>query len=236
MKGLLSRRAAISLPPLPRRFYQRDTTVVARELLGKVLFCRHLGEVVALRLTEVEAYLGTGDPACHTFGGRRTPRTEVMWGDGGHLYVYFTYGMHYCANVVTRRAGEPEAVLLRAGEPVLGAELMRERRRGRTPRPLAQGPAMLCQALGIDRSLNGANLARRERVWIADDGVRWPEGEVFRRPRVGVAYAGEAARWPLRFLVNVAGPGDVLAAHDRRGGRAAAARRGSSRGRSGEEP
>jgi DNA-3-methyladenine glycosylase len=132
---------------------------------------------------------------------------------------------------VTRVAGEPEAVLLRAGEPVLGEELMRERRRGRTPRPLAQGPAMLCQALGIDRSLNGADLARRDRVWLADDGFRWPEGEVVRLPRVGVAYAGEAADWPLRFLASAAAAKNGPAARVRRRGRGGAAGRGPSRDR-----
>ncbi|MGC8916304.1 MAG: DNA-3-methyladenine glycosylase [Thermoanaerobaculum sp.] len=183
---------------LPRAFYQRETETVARELLGKLLV-RVLPEgVVAVRLFETEAYLGVGDPAAHTAGGRRTSRNEVMWGEAGHLYVYFTYGMHYCANVVTRFPGDPQAVLLRGGEVVSGAEIVRARRGGRGD---LNGPAKLCQALGIGRQENGYDLTRGEAIFLADDGFSVAESDILCLARVGVSYAGEAASWPLRFVV-----------------------------------
>lgn len=202
----LSDKAIEALPPLERGFYQRPTEAVAVELLGKLLVRRLPEGLVAVRLCEVEAYLGVGDPACHTFGGRRTPRTEVMWGEAGHLYVYFTYGMHFCANAVTRGPGEPEAVLLRGGVVLAGAGRV-ERRRGRRDRlGWLDGPARLCQGLGLGRAENGADLTAGAAVWVADDGVRVSPGSVFRGPRVGVAYAGEAVGWPLRFRVEPDAP------------------------------
>lgn len=206
MSKPLSRRALLRLAPLERRFYQRDTTEVARALLGTLLL-RELPEgLVAVRLVEVEAYLGVGDRACHTFAGRRTPRTEVMWGEAGRLYVYFTYGMHHCANVVTRDAGVPEAALLRGAVPVFGREAVVARRHGREGRALLDGPGRLCQGLGLDRADNGADLTSRGGVWLADDGLRLPDRWVRRGPRVGVASAGEAAAWPLRFRVELDAP------------------------------
>lgn len=183
---------------LPRGFYQRDTVQVARELLGKLLV-RQLPEGwVAVRLMEVEAYLGVDDPAAHSAHGRRTPRNEVMWGEAGHLYVYFTYGMHFCANIVTCAPGNPQAVLLRGAGPVLGEALLQQRRGGRAD---LNGPAKLCQALGLDRRANGLDVTLGGEVFLADDGFRVGEEEVLALPRVGVAYAGEAALWPLRFVV-----------------------------------
>lgn len=207
----LPESAAAVLPALERRFYQRPTEVVALDLLGKLMFRRLPEAIAAVRLVEVEAYLGVSDPACHTFGGRRTPRTEVMWGEAGHLYVYFLYGMHHCANVVTREAGEPEAVLLRGGMVVMGLDAV-ARLRGRHDRfGWLDGPARLCQGLGLDRTLNGHDLTSASEVWLADDGFRVPADSVHRAGRVGVAYAGEAASWPLRFRV-AARPPDGSAA------------------------
>ena len=206
MSKPLSRRTLLRLAPLERRFYQCDTTEVARALLGMVLL-RELPEgLVAVRLVEVEAYLGVGDRACHTFAGRRTPRTEVMWGEAGRLYVYFTYGMHHCANVVTRDAGVPEAVLLRGAVPVLGREAVAARRHGREGRALLDGPGKLCQGLGLDRADNGTDLTSRGGVWLVDDGLRLPDRWVRRGPRVGVGSAGEAAAWPLRIRVELDAP------------------------------
>jgi len=226
MERPLSGRALAALAPLESRFYQRTTETVARALLGKVLI-RDLPEGrVAVRLTEVEAYLGVADPAAHTYGGRRSARNEVMWGDGGHLYVYFTYGMHFCSNVVTRRTGVPEAVLLRGGVPVVGSPLMAARRGNRDARRLLDGPAKLCQGLGIGRALNGADLTLGDEVWLASDGFECQRSWVRRLPRVGVAYAGEAAAWPLRFVVELdarARPRRVLGM--RRGGGGAIGRR-----------
>lgn len=203
MQSSLSESAAAAIPALERRFYQRSTSEVAVDLLGKLVIRRSREGIAAVRVVDVEAYLGVSDPACHTFGGRRTPRTEVMWGEAGFLYVYFTYGMHHCANVVTRGAGFPEAVLLRGGLVVTGSALV-ERRRGRRDRyGWLDGPARLCQGLSLERADNGEDLTSSEEIWLGDDGFRLPAGEILRAPRVGVAYAGEAARWPLRFRVAV---------------------------------
>lgn len=190
----------LALDCLTPAFYQRPTVEVARDLLGAVLV-RALPEgLAAVRLTEVEAYLGQDDPASHTFRGRRTARNASMWGEGGRLYVYFTYGMHHCANVVTRRAGEPEAVLLRAGVVVAGHGAVRARRGGRED---LVGPAKLCQGLAIDRRLDGVTLTPDVGLWLARDRRAAANVEVAALPRVGVAYAGEAAAWPLRFVLRV---------------------------------
>src|SRR5688572_17238798 len=147
--------------PLPRHFYARSALLVAPDLLGKVLVARSPEGLAAGRIVEVEAYCGPGDRAAHTAGGRRTARNEVMWGPAGRLYVYFTYGMHHCCNVVTRGAGVPEAVLLRALEPVAGVPLMQRRRAVASEGPvaaLARGPGNLCRAMGIARDLDGCDL------------------------------------------------------------------------------
>jgi DNA-3-methyladenine glycosylase len=229
MAALLSEREVRSLRPLAREFYQRDTTRVARELLGMLIVRETGAALAAARITEVEAYLGVDDPAAHTYRGRRTARVEVMWGEAGRLYVYFTYGMHHCANVVTRAVGVPEAVLLRAALAVHGAGEVVRRRGGRGGPRMLSGPARLCQGLAIDRALNGADLTAGGAVWLADDGFRPPPDAVAALPRVGVAYAGEAAAWPLRFVVAPALPPASPGASRR--GRAAVARRAPARGR-----
>lgn len=149
---------------LPRRFLDRSGVEVAPDLLGSVLEHETADGLVAVMLTEVEAYHGETDPASHAYRGR-TPRNEVMFGPAGHAYVYFTYGMHFCVNVVCMPAGTASAVLLRAGKVIAGEDLARRRRSPREPRgapmpvrDLARGPARLCQALGIDRKLDGADL------------------------------------------------------------------------------
>lgn len=150
--------APLDLRPLPRRFFARPTPDVARDLLGKLLLRRLQGRIVGGWIVEVEAYVGEDDPACHAAGGR-TARNSVMYGPAGHAYVYFTYGMHHCVNVVTGRIGRPEAVLIRALEPAAGLAAMRRRRPGaRRDLDLARGPGRLCQALAIDRRLDGAPL------------------------------------------------------------------------------
>lgn len=164
------------------------------------------GTRLAGRIVETEAYLGEVDRAAHSFGGRRTARNESMWGEAGHAYVYFVYGMHYCVNVVAERPGRPAAVLLRALEPLEDLERMRRSRLGRrAARPLADtdlcsGPARLSQALGIDRALDGADLVTGERLYI-ERGRRIAPARITTTPRVGVAYAGEWAARPLRFYV-----------------------------------
>ena len=171
-----------------RALLERPVLEVAPLLLGATL--RH-GDV-ACRITEVEAYDGPNDPGSHAYRGR-TPRNAVMFGPAGHLYVYFTYGMHWCANVVCGPEGSPSAVLLRAGEVVDGVEVARDRRRAaRSDRELARGPARLCQALAIGRDQNGHDL--RAEPLTLEPGP--PRDDVRRGPRVGLR---EAADRPWRF-------------------------------------
>lgn len=166
----------IPLQRLSRPFYLRPTLIVARDLLGKYLVRRYRRRLLVVRIVEVEAYLGARDPASHSSGGK-TPRNEVMFMQGGHLYVYFTYGMHFCCNVVTERAGVGAAVLIRAGEPIEGVRLMARRRGTSDPALLCSGPARLCQALGIGRKENGTDL-RGDSIWIAEErATAVPDGE-----------------------------------------------------------
>ena len=186
---------------LPRSFYEAPTLAVARRLLGKILVHETPDGIASGRIVETEAYRGPADRAAHSRGGHRSARNEVMYGPPGHAYVYFVYGMHHCVNVVTRAPAVPEAVLLRALEPLDGVPLMRERRalRDAPAWRLCRGPGALCQALGIDRAANGADLVRgRLRVLDAPDV---PAREVARTARIGVAYAGPDALRPWRFVV-----------------------------------
>lgn len=184
----------MKLKKLTRRFYERPTLTVARELLGKIIVRRHGRGVLSGRIVEVEAYLGERDPASHAFRGR-TRRNEVMFRRGGHLYVYFTYGMHFCANVVTEREGRGRAVLLRAVEPLQGIRAMSRFRRippGDVHR-LCSGPAKLCQAFRIARSENGTDLTGHD-IWIAEDLAGSPPKRVSRSTRIGVS-SGMERRW-----------------------------------------
>ncbi len=171
---------------LQRSFYDRDTILVARELLGKHLV--HVVDGIARvgRIVETEAYLGPHDLAAHSARGL-TPRTRVMFGPPGHAYVYLVYGMHWCMNVVTEGEGHASAVLLRALEPVADLD-------GRT-----QGPALLCKAMGITGALTGHDLASCE-LFVADPGPA-PPIAIVRRPRIGVDYAGHWTRRLLRFYI-----------------------------------
>ena len=185
---------------LPRSFYRRPAETVARDLLGRFLVHELDGERLVLRLVETEAYLGAPDRASHAWDGRRTPRNESLYLAGGHAYVYMIYGLHFCLNAVTGEAGVGSAVLLRAGEPVAGAERMRENRGWtRVPKAgdLAGGPGKLCQALAIGRELDGVLLDRPPLLITAGEPAA--EVEIVASPRIGVDYAGEAALWPLRF-------------------------------------
>jgi DNA-3-methyladenine glycosylase len=197
---------------LPRRFYLAPTLRVARALLGKVLVHETAAGTAAGRIVEVEAYRGPADRAAHSAGGRRTARNEVMWGPPARAYVYFVYGMHFCVNVVCQAAGRPEAVLLRALEPVAGEALMRRRRGLAGDAPawrLCRGPGALCQALGIGRSENGADLGRGPLRILDAPPVR--AARVARTPRIGVDYAGPDAHRPWRFALR-----DSLAVSGRR--------------------
>ena len=188
---------------IPREFLSRPAQEVAPDLLGCVFEHETADGLVAVALTEVEAYAGEVDPASHAYRGR-TVRNAVMFGPAGHAYVYFTYGMHFCVNVVCMPPGTASAVLLRAGQVIAGEELARARRGpASTPRDLARGPARLCQALGIDRRLDGADLcdeASPLRLRKAVATVRSEEKTVIRTgPRVGVR---EGADVPWRFWLD----------------------------------
>lgn len=182
--------------PLPLRFYARDTKRVARGLLGCVLETRVRGVHTAGRIVEVEAYVGPHDPAAHGYGWRKTARNARLFGPPGTCYVYFIYGNHWCANLVTERDGYPSAVLLRALEPLVGLDAMRRRRGTRDARMLCSGPGRLCQALGITGRLDGERLSgNRIRVYRPD---KRRVGPIAVGPRIGITHAAD---WPLRFYV-----------------------------------
>jgi DNA-3-methyladenine glycosylase len=185
-----------ALEPLPEAFYLRPLLEVTRDLLGRLLVHRDRDGVSAVRLVETEGYDGRGlDPASHAHRGP-TPRNQVMFGPPGHLYLYFTYGMHWCANVVCGPEGVAQAVLLRAGEPVRGTERMQARRPASRPRDLARGPARLCAALGLAGWANGLPLDRPPVLLTA--GWPVPDDQVAWTGRVGVTAAADR---PWRALV-----------------------------------
>ncbi|HUJ14056.1 MAG TPA: DNA-3-methyladenine glycosylase [Thermoanaerobaculia bacterium] len=186
---------------LPREFYLQDTVTVARLLLGCILWRRRRRELLAARLVEVEAYLGANDQASHARRGLRSPRNESMYLEGGHAYVYFTYGMHWCMNVVTQESDVAEAVLLRAAEPLQGIASMRKRRaKAKRDLDLMNGPGKLCAALDIDRRLDGEPLDG-DRLFITGREADVDESTIAVSARVGVEGAGDAAHWPLRFYL-----------------------------------
>ena len=185
---------------LPRDFYTRPSVLtVARELLGKLLVVPAGDTRVSGKIVEVEAYRGPHDRAAHSYGGRRTKRTEPMYGIGGTAYVFFVYGMYFQFNVVTNAAEIPHAVLIRAVEPVEGIELMRARRTVRTDRDLTNGPGKLCIALNIDRRLDGVDLLGSD-VWL-EEGERIAPSQIQRGPRIGIDYAEEWKEKPWRFWI-----------------------------------
>jgi DNA-3-methyladenine glycosylase len=173
--------------PLPRAFYARDPVIVARAVLGRLLVHDSPQGRVSGLIVEAEAYRGADDPASHAHRGR-TARNAAMFGEPGHTYVYFTYGMHHCLNLVTGTAGRASAVLVRALEPVEGDELMREwRGAGATPR-LAQGPGNVARALGLTRAHDGLDLVSGP-LWLSDLPPRRGGRRVARGPRVGIRVA-----------------------------------------------
>ena len=182
---------------LPRSFYSRPTLKVARELIGARLVRILDGQKLVGWITDTEAYISQKDLACHAKAGI-TPRTQVMFGEPGHAYVYFTYGNHWMLNVVTEREGFPAAVLIRAIQPIEGVDIMLERRSGRD----TFGPGKLCQAMGITKLENGVDLTKRTSgLWI-ETGINVPNSLVTKGPRVGLNNTPEP--WlskPWRFLV-----------------------------------
>ncbi len=190
------------MPRLTKAFYERDALTVARELIGCLFVHRLPDAILAVRLVETEAYRGEQDPGSHGYRGV-TPRTRTMFGPPGRLYVYFTYGMHWCVNIVCGREGTCEAVLLRAGEPVDGVDRMRINRSGMTDdRLLASGPARLAQAMAISKPHDGASLLRGGSFYCATDGHtdELRVGEVSQTERIGLA-TGRGHDIPWRFVI-----------------------------------
>ncbi len=186
---------------LPPEFYLHDTVTVARALVGCVLWRRIGRTVLAARLVETEAYLGANDPASHARRGLRSERNASMYLHGGHAYVYFTYGMHWCLNVVTQEAETAEAVLLRAAEPLKGIDHMRTSRpKAKRDFDLMNGPGKLCMAMQIDRALDGERLDG-SRLYITSRDIEVRGEDIAVSARIGVEGAGQAAAWPLRFFL-----------------------------------
>lgn len=184
-----------------REFFARSALEVARDLIGNELVHVSAEGTVAGVIVETEAYCGTEDPASHTYGGRRTPRNETMWGPPGHTYVYPIYGKYHCLNLVCATEGVPEAVLIRAARPTVGVDLMAARRdialgEERDRRRLCSGPSRLCISFGIDRIMNGMDLCGRG-LFVTEGRS---EMQVVTSARIGIDYAEEARWWPWRFL------------------------------------
>lgn len=189
----VTRRAAT----LPVSFFERSAEVVARELLGTTVISTVDGRRTAGRIVEAEAYLGHVDPASHGYRHRRHARNESLYAPPGTWYVYLSYGMHWCANLVCGVPGEASAVLLRALEPVEGLALMRRRRGHVADRELCSGPGKLCQALAITRDLDGVAMRRSGVVVHARETTPGPGVTI--TPRIGIT---KAADWPLRFVID----------------------------------
>ncbi|RZM08028.1 MAG: DNA-3-methyladenine glycosylase [Pedobacter sp.] len=190
------------MPKLPYSFYQNpDVNELAVQLLGKQLFTFIDGQLSGGTIVETEAYKGVEDKASHAYGGRFTPRTQIMYEAGGVSYVYLCYGIHHLFNVVTAPQGTPHAVLIRGLEPLEGLDVMLARRKMTSLKPnLTAGPGALAKALGIDKAINAKDLLGEE-IWIADSGIHYNEDQLVASPRVGVDYAGDHALLPWRYYV-----------------------------------
>ena len=187
---------------LPVSFYARkDVVLIARELIGKVIITNFEGKVTSARIVETEAYTGVMDKASHAFGSRRTPRNEHMYSSPGTAYVYICYGLHQMLNIVTNDKGVPDAILIRAVEPIAGIETMLKRTGKKIPdKTLTRGPGNVGKALGIFKYHSG-NYLLGDEIYLIDDGVRIPRENLGVSARIGVESAGADALLPYRFYV-----------------------------------
>ncbi|MBQ8919238.1 MAG: DNA-3-methyladenine glycosylase [Acidaminococcaceae bacterium] len=181
-------------------FFRQDTVALAQKLLGCLLVHRTPEGIAGGMIVETEAYVGAVDKACHAYQNR-SERTEIMYHDGGYAYVYLIYGMHHCFNVVTGPAGEGNAVLIRALEPVFGIDLMCRRRNTLNLQNLCSGPGKVCQALGITKKDYGLDLCNKNSPLFLLPFRCFSEEQLAASPRINVDYAEEAAQWPWRFYV-----------------------------------
>ena len=185
---------------IERKFYMRDAVTVGKDILGKIIVKKTAdGRMMSGRITEVEAYMGITDKASHSYGGRRTKRTEVMYKEGGYSYVFLIYGMYECFNVTVGREGDPQAVLIRGVEPLENKNLMWEKRKVKKEKDISNGPGKLTKALGITREDNGADLVASENLWLEDDGYKVKD--IVETTRIGIDYAEEDALKPWRFYI-----------------------------------
>lgn len=187
---------------LTYEFYSRSSvTAIARELLGKVLVTNLDGMLTSGRIVETEAYNGVVDKASHAWNNRRTNRTEIMYKEAGHAYIYLCYGIHYLFNIVTNKTETPHAVLIRAIEPLTGVEYMIKRKKssGRG-KHLGAGPGNVAKSLGLTTRHTGYSLLE-DVIYIADDGFSLKKSQIKTGPRIGVDYAGDDALLPYRFFI-----------------------------------
>ena len=185
---------------IERKFYMRDAVTVGKDILGKIIVKKTAdGRIMSGRITEVEAYMGITDKASHSYGGRRTKRTEVMYKEGGYSYIFLIYGMYECFNVTVGREGDPQAVLIRGVEPLENKNLMQEKRKVKKEKDISNGPGKLTKALGITREDNGADLVASENLWLEDDGYKVKD--IVETTRIGIDYAEEDALKPWRFYI-----------------------------------
>lgn len=191
---------------LNKEFFNRDTLIVAEELLGKTLVRNINGTLIKSKIVEVEAYTGEGDKGCHTYGGKITPRTKTMYLEGGHIYIYLIYGLYHLMNFVTKDSNCGEAVLIRAIEPLDNLDLISKNRFNKDykelsnyqKKSLTNGPGKLTKALLIDKSFNGKNLFSEE-IYIEDSRLK--DFEIIKTKRIGIDYAEEAVDFPYRFYI-----------------------------------
>jgi DNA-3-methyladenine glycosylase len=190
------------LEKLPKAFYERtDVVAITKELLGKVLVSDFENQLTAGRIVEAEAYNGPYDKAAHSYNNRRTRRTEVMYKSGGVAYIYLCYGIHQMFNIVTNLQDAPNAILIRALEPLAGIDIMLARtKKSKASYDLTRGPGNVAKALGLHTSQSGMSLQSDE-LYLAYDGIKYEEEKVIATPRVGVDYAAEDALLPYRFIV-----------------------------------
>jgi len=182
-------------------YHRKDVTKIAKELLGKILVTNWNGVITSGRIVECEAYAGVIDKASHAWGGRRTGRNEIMYGQGGYAYVYLCYGIHHLFNVVTNSREIPHAILVRALDPLEGIEKMLLRtKKKKLDHTLTRGPGNVSKALGIFAKHSGLSLLG-DRIFINDDGAKYSKKEIASSPRIGVDYAAEDALLPYRFYV-----------------------------------
>jgi len=187
------------LRKLERSFYDRGTLDIAKALLGKYIIHNTTDGRTSGKIVEVEAYIGSKDAASHAYNDKYTSRTKVMFGQGGHVYVYLIYGIYYCLNIVTNKEGYPEAVLIRAIEPIDGIDLMKKRRGTDKFLNLCSGPGKLCIAMGISKVQNGIDLCG-ENLYLLSGETISPEC-IISTPRINIDYAKEARNYPWRFII-----------------------------------